>query len=164
MRHRVSFRWGGSIKFGHVELGAEAKQAAAVGELLIREATRAKRYQVKDDAQVKDFPYSFSRFDEPPTNDFDAHVRQEWEKVKAQSKAAGKGLKPGKLLSIPVADGEAYYVVTKVSKNAVTLEWRCFNDDGYRDIHFGFGGNFPKQMVENIVRMCDFQDSLFGGV
>ena len=61
-----------------------------------------------------------------------------WEKMNAEleaelsaiDEAAGKGLVIGRVLTFGVADGKANYVVTKVRKNDVAVEWVPLGD-GY---------------------------------
>ena len=49
--------------------------------------------------------------------------------IEAINKAAGKGLAVGRSLIFGVADGTANYIVTKVRKNDVVVEWIPMGDD-----------------------------------
>jgi hypothetical protein len=49
--------------------------------------------------------------------------------IEAINKAAGKGLAVGRCLTFGVADGTANYIVTKVRKNDVVVEWIPMGDD-----------------------------------
>ena len=63
-----------------------------------------------------------------------------------------KGLKPGKLLSTPVADGRAWYEVTAVHHGWVTIEWRGYSLDRWHDQVLCGGGDFPRDMIARLVR------------
>lgn len=68
-----------------------------------------------------------------------------WEKAdyKAATDLAAKaarGVAVGKMFSLPVADGKATYVVTRVAGTKCDVEWRgWFNGDRYTDHYFGWG-------------------------
>ena len=49
--------------------------------------------------------------------------------IDAINKAAGKGLAVGRSLNFGVADGTATYIVTKVRKNDVIVEWIPMGDN-----------------------------------
>lgn len=81
---------------------------------------------------------------------------EEWQKNfdKEIAKAAQlpPGLCAGKLFSIPVADGEAYYEVVKVFKKTVRIKWRQdLSLDDYRDWMLEDGGSFPRNKIEPLV-------------
>jgi len=80
------------------------------------------------------------------------------------SKAAPKhGVRPGALFSIPVADGKAFYVVTKVNKTTCSVEWRGYGGDDYTDHWLGLGGKFPLNRIRERVEWQQGMDCLFGG-
>lgn len=64
-----------------------------------------------------------------------------WEKVQKEmeteleaiNKAVGPGLIPGRCLTFGVADGSATYIVTKVRKNDVVVEWVPLYDGYFSD-------------------------------
>ena len=66
---------------------------------------------------------------------------KEWEKnlsemeaeLSAIDKAAGKGLAIGRCLSFGVADGSASYLITKIRKNDVVVEWVPLCDGYFSD-------------------------------
>jgi hypothetical protein len=62
-----------------------------------------------------------------PATEMNAELEAE---LSAIDKAAGKGLVIGRVLTFGVADGKANYVVTKVRKNDVAVEWVPLGD-GY---------------------------------
>ncbi len=77
--------------------------------------------------QMEDFnaPYDFEK------------VRKDENEMYAEldaiNKAAGYGLVVGRVLSFGVADGSASYIVTKVRKNDVVVEWIPLGDAYFSD-------------------------------
>lgn len=55
---------------------------------------------------------------------------------------------PGRLLSVGVGDGSAWYVVTRANRKSATIEWRGFSADRWVDLRFGYGGSFPVYLVQ----------------
>lgn len=79
-----------------------------------------------------------------------------------KSKALPKGLQVGKIFSIGVADGFAYYEVSKIFKTRVHLIWRkdlC--PDNYSDHHFRDGGSFDRWEVEEYINRTDALAKIF---
>ena len=74
------------------------------------------------------------------------------------SKSLPEGILVGKLFSVGVADGSAWYVVTKVGKSSAKVEWRGFCPDRYTDQVIGIGGSFP---LATLKRMGVGRKSLF---
>lgn len=115
---------------------------------------------------TKKYKYDFTQDDMPPGadwkdyfNEFDRYFDDEY----AKSKALPDGLHVGKLFHIGVADGYAYYEVSKIFKTKVRLIWRrdlC--PDRYADHHFQGGGSFDRGEVERYVLMQDSINKLFG--
>lgn len=77
-----------------------------------------------------------------------------WERINADleaeleaiGKAAGKGLVIGRVLTFGVADGYANYVVTKVRKNDVAVEWVPLGD-GYSSPAVGLSADRTEYVV-----------------
>ena len=64
--------------------------------------------------------------------------------------------------SRPVADGMAWYQVTKVTSKTATVQWCdgiCL--DNYQDGMLGYGGTVPVDMVFNMVDLRIQMDKLF---
>lgn len=97
-----------------------------------------------------------------PGDDYERYVHTEYEQALERSRQVGKGLKPGKLFQIGVADGLAWYVVTKVNRKTVHVEWRSFQGDRYFDHWLAYGGIFVKDRIEPLVKRMDALDELFG--
>lgn len=94
--------------------------------------------------------------------EYDQYVDKAFEEARELSKSLPDGLHVGKLFSTPVADGKAWYVVTKVNKRTVRVEWRGFCPDDYMDRVLGSGGSFPKKVIEPLVSFTDGMRNLFG--
>lgn len=103
-----------------------------------------------------------SSFSSPLYDDeFHRYISDEANKAHALS-CSLDGLKVGKLFSMPVADGKVWYVVTKVNKKTVKIEWRNFGYDMYFDRVFGIGGSFNKDLIEKLVNSEDALQRIFG--
>lgn len=87
-------------------------------------------------------------------------VQKELEKeIAAIDKAAGKGLAVGRVISFGVADGTANYIVTKIRKNDVIVEWvpLC---DGYSSPAVWLTADKRNYMIQRdeAERQCRFSD------
>lgn len=78
------------------------------------------------------------------------HVAEELSKAEAISEALD-GLVEGKLFTVGVADGCAYYLVTHVAKRLVRVAWRGFHPDAWRCPVLGMGGQFPRDYIERFL-------------
>jgi len=81
--------------------------------------------------------------------DFNAWEKQNVEleaELEAIGKAAGKGLVIGRVLTFGVADGCANYIVTKVRKNDVVVEWVPLGD-GYSSQAVGLSTDRTEYIV-----------------
>lgn len=158
--YQVKFPFNGATHFGIAEsYSDDAKAAQAKGEVIVEDAILPKRYRVKE-TDITDIPtgnYGPDGFDD----EYNRYVQQEYQLAMEHSKGVGKGLKPGKLFSLGVADGNAYYIVTKVNKKTVKVEWRSFQGDRYMDQILGYGGTFPKSQIEHLVIREETLQELF---
>jgi hypothetical protein len=84
-----------------------------------------------------------------PKGEYDQYVDDEH--IKAIKKHNAAKTLVDKIITMGVADGCAYYVVTGETKNKVTIEWRGFCLDRWTDRVLGYGGKFPKSMVAHLV-------------
>lgn len=82
-------------------------------------------------------------------NEYDKFMDKEFKKAERKSKRV-KGL-VGKMISLGVADGCAYYVVTHATAKKVQIEWRGFCPDRWTDRVLGYGGSFDKSLIERLV-------------
>jgi hypothetical protein len=63
----------------------------------------------------------------------------------------------GCTFEMPVGDGCAHYVVTKVAKTMCDVEWRGFSADNWVDRVFGYGGKFR---IKDVKPLCEPGPSL----
>ena len=93
------------------------------------------------------------------------HERQWKEYVAAQMKVSDDlpdGLHVGKIFTIGVADGAAYYQISKVFKTRVHLIWRYdLCPDRYSDHYFRGGGSVPREEVERHINLADGMRKIF---
>jgi len=173
-RYQVKFTVQGKTHFGVIDhYSDKAKQAAKEGCLLVSDAIGPQRYKVKDDADVVDIPYTSEGMGKynSKTGEFEGgdefHVAvrdafKEAEKIDAALPDGGQ-VHVGSLFSIGVADGQAWYVVTKVNKKTCEVEWRGFGGgDRYTDHHFGWGGKFSLTDVVRYVSRTHQLAKMFG--
>ena len=159
MRYQVKFTQDdGTVVYGIADNYSDipVKQ----GFLLINDAVFPVFYEVPEN-RVQDIDMGTPPFYDWHTNEWsggselDQFVFAEWDKQKEISDKID-GVKIGKLFSVGVADGYAYYVVTKVNKKTCDISWRGFSLDRYTDRHFGWGGRFNIEEIERFVGMEDF--------
>ena len=118
-----------------------------------------------DRVEIQKQEFGWSKCD-PETNmsietEFDRHINNAYKEAMRKSKEAGEGVAKNKLFTVSVADGYAYYVVTKVNKKSVKIEWRGFCPDRYADGTLGYGGTFPMHCIENHIHWQDARDKIF---
>jgi hypothetical protein len=129
-------------------------------DYVVADAISGERFLVANDGswEVVGIPRGpmrdFSRNDDSRVSFYDDEygdfIDKEWQKAQEKSKKA-KGCSAGKLFKIGVADGYAYYVVTRGGKRNVSVEWRNFGGDSYYDQILGGGGSFPRHCIEPLV-------------
>lgn len=117
------------------------------GYAFVEEAITGRLYEVHE-SRITDLPTEFD-------GEYDKYVEGELKIAQEHSWALPKGVRPGKLFSVGVADGCAYYLVTKTTKRTATIEWRGFGLDRYFDQVLGSGGTFPIECIEPLVRRAD---------
>jgi len=66
----------------------------------------------------------------------------------------------GRIVSFPVADGSAYYVVDKISKKTVHVTWIPYLDNYYDD-RLEQGGNLDREWTEQKITGMDELKKLF---
>lgn len=166
-RYQVKFEWQGQTCYGLVnQYSDDAKDAAKRGHLLIEDAVLPVCYEVKDDDKVIDIPMEPGRYDFGNdmfvgSDEYHTYVQQQYKAAKQRSESL-EGVQRGKLFSIGVADGRAWYMITKVGRSKCTVEWRGFALDRYYDHHFQSGGQFPINDIARYVARADGMRKLFG--
>lgn len=96
-------------------------------------------------------------------NDYFKEFNRYFADEMAKSTALPDGLHVGKIFSIGVADGHAYYEIVKILKTSVRII--CRDDlcpDKWQDHHFGGGGTFSKRDVARYVGFEDGMRKIFG--
>ncbi len=155
-RYQVKFRSGGGWTFGTVrQFGDEVEQAKKSGKVIVDDAVLPRSYLVAD-SELVDIPLVLGHFDRTSErlvgcDELHAHRDGACEAARRASSALPDDgtVRVGALYRIQVADGYAFYVVTKTFKKSCRVEWRGFAADHYQDHHFGLGGTFS---VEEVLR------------
>jgi hypothetical protein len=95
--------------------------------------------------------------------EYDKHVDAECEKAIKASDAITSGVAVGSLFFLPVADGKASYVVTRVGKATCDVEWRGYGGlDRYIDRWLGWGRKkMPLADIKHEVEGNRAMDKLF---
>ena len=117
--------------------------------VIIEDAVTPNRYVV-DVGALTPIRTSFS-----PPDEYTQYVEEQYRIAKANANSLPNGLLIGKLFRVPKGDGYAYYVVTKVNKKTVDIEWRGYCLDRWVDNRFGYGGREKRETVELFVRRED---------
>lgn len=146
--------------YGHVDTLPRARAYFNRGDCVVQHAIIPKSYVIPISC-ITEIPYSRDPIGNP--DEYDRHVRDEYERANTLSNSLGDSFAPGRLFSIGVADGQAWYVVTKVGSKNCTVEWRGFCCDGYRDQILEWGGSFPRRVIEPLARRHAGLRSIFGG-
>lgn len=82
--------------------------------------------------------------------------------VEAQKKSDSiKGLAKGKLFSVPVGDGSAFYEVVRVNKTTVKVAWRNYHPDKWVHSVLGYEGTFPINNIAPLIKRTETLHSLF---
>lgn len=137
------------------------------GNLLVSDAITGEYVLVPfADIEYEEQPYTWHEQDPetrmPIGTEYDRHIFESYKEHQRLDEEAGEGLAVNRTFSIPVADGRAFYVVTKVNKKTCRVEWRNFGADEYTDHILGFGGTFPTNIIEKQVHYADGMRKLFG--
>lgn len=131
----------GKVLYGIPDsFGDESKVLFKDDKVIVDDAITPERYIVPVDRLIP-----------VESNEYYAYLDQEHKKATAISNSED-GLHVGSLLSFGVGDGSAWYVVTKVNKKTVVLEWRGFCPDRWTYALLGYGGKFDRSMIEPFVR------------
>lgn len=94
---------------------------------------------------------------------FDLYVQNQMDKAVEKHNAAVKtGEYKGRLFYIPVADGCAWYVVTKALKTRFWVEWRGFHPDRWHHSLLGGGGSFNKDTLMMHIPQTKYVKGKFG--
>jgi hypothetical protein len=155
------------VFFGDVErYSDEAEAHAKKGQIIVADPITGDRLLLfLAEIEYKKQPFSWGEYDEetrmPIDTEYDRYINDAYKKAIKKSDAAGKGMVKDKLFTIPVADGSAWYVVTKVNKKSVKIEWRGFCPDQWTDPTLGYGGSFPHNCIEQHCEWADVRKKMF---
>lgn len=96
--------------------------------------------------EIVDIPLTLRNYGE---GEYQKFVDAEFKKAIKEHNAS-KSWK-GKMFSIGVGDGYAYYVITKEGKGKATIEWRGFSADRYHDQVLSGGGSFAINQIKHLI-------------
>ena len=95
--------------------------------------------------EIVEVPWDFGEDDE-----YDQYVEKAYKK--AEKKAEKSDTLKNQMFWLGVADGSVCYVITKVNKRTVNVEWRGFsNPDNYVDQVLGYVGKLDIERAEALV-------------
>lgn len=134
------------------EYGVDGKKALAAGKYLLQHSILPTTKIVLPE-QVTEYDWINLKIAYEESEIY-KWFQADFAKAEAVAEALkGPKLQVGHVFSVPVADGGAWYLVTKVLRSACSIEWRgWFNEDRYTDHHFGFGGKFGVAEIERYVK------------
>ena len=147
----------GSWQYGIVDRWGESSiQYYEDGQqVIVNDAITPTRCVVNIDA-LTEIPTSFN-----PPDEYTTFVDEQYQVAKGYSDNLPEGLHHGKLFRVPKGDGYAWYVVKKVNKKTVDIDWRGFSLDRWVDDRFGYGGREKRETIEMFVRREDGMRRLF---
>lgn len=121
--------------------------------VLVEDAVLPVTYALPETA-LTDVPLTFDC-----DGEYERYINDAYTKAHKISNTIKRGIQPGSLFSINVADGCAYYVVTKVSGSTCDVEWRGYGGgDRYTDHYFGWGRK--RVLLTDVRRYVEFGRSM----
>ena len=140
--YRVKFQRNGATRYGVVYPHDEKTQKMfAKGILIVNDAIRPSQCEIPVE---KITPVEIA------AEEFFKYI--EAERCKAEDHSLSqKKINTGSFFTVPVADCVAYYIVTRVKKRKVKIEWRGFIGDTHKSQIFGSGGTFDIDVIEPLV-------------
>lgn len=124
-------------------------------QVIVDDAITTARYVINVDA-LTPIPTTWN-----PKDEYTQYVEEQYQIAKGRSDALPAGVQPGKLFRVPAGDGYAYYVVKKVNKKTVDIEWRGFSLDRWVDYRFGGGGREKRDLIERLIQREEGMRALF---
>lgn len=145
LHYRVAFFHEGESRYGIVESHTpRAVEHAKLNELVVLDAVYPRTWFVNP-LYCQDIPITPDDQDEFCRYQVNQHIRA------AELSERSTGLK-GKLLKFSAGRGKsAYYVITKVTKTLVHLEWRGFEPDRCTAETLGYFGRMDRSRAERLV-------------
>jgi hypothetical protein len=169
MRYEVTWQDKGSTRFGIVidpELEIEEyesdedKAALQRGYVLVEDAITGEAGWVQT-AVLEDIEADHGGERGQRVDPWGAYVAEQYQDAYQQSRNLER-FGVGALIQLPVGDGRAYYVVTKLNKRSCVIAWRGFGDDRWTDQVLGSGGTFPLERIQPLWERARALDELFG--
>lgn len=146
LHYQVSFLHECELRYGIVETHTRAaREAAKNGELLVVDAILPKKWIIEE-RFILDIAIG--------SGEYERYVQSEFDKAMAISDRI-EGCKPRKVLRFHINHGYAYYVVTKVTKTLVHLEWRGFSLDRWVEPVLGYFEKMSKERAELLIQAED---------
>ncbi len=137
------------LKYGVLDTTSDAaKVAAKTGHLLVEDAVFPERYMLPPE-HVEPVPRIKGTYETDLTRFVEAAMKKAFE---LHDSMPVDVCAVGKLVRRPRGDGYAWYVVTKVTRGTCSIEWRGFSLDRWVDDIFGHGGQFPRRIIEPLIR------------
>lgn len=146
----VSFQHNGETRYGRVEkYDDDFERYFDNGHYLVTDNLLPKAWVVPI-SDCKEHSINYSDWQNDPMNKW---VEADYEEAKKlAAKNPGHQLCKNDMFSMGVADGSAHYLVTKVNKKTVDIEWRGWGGgDCYTDRILGWGGRFSRDIIEPLV-------------
>ena len=150
MRYQVKWMQGTTPYYGiYVDPQYEKRQPVH-NHSFVDDAVLPVRYEIET-SRLEDIEPAYE-------NEFAQYVKRRYELDRKRSDEAAT--MKHKLFSIPVGDGLAYYMITRVHGVSIRVEWRGYNLDRWQCPVLGRGGKFPRERIEAIVRREDAMNAL----
>ena len=92
-------------------------------------------------------------------------AEEEYQKVLETNRKIGKGIRAGKIFQVSVADGYAYYKITKKTKQFCTVEWidnEWLNPDDWIHSIFSEECVISSSNLAHIMKQMDGRGEIFG--
>jgi hypothetical protein len=142
----------GDVRYGTVETYDDESEGLWPGAVMVSDCIYPVRHPLPLERVESFLTHNYGKDTRWDAFEADAHREAEYRKAAEKSDALPDGCHVGKLFSVGVADGCAWYVITRVSAKSVHLEWRGYHCDNYHDQVLGWGGSFPKSKIAPLCR------------
>jgi hypothetical protein len=169
MRYEVTWQDKGSTRFGiflDPEMSPDAyeseedKAALQRGYVLVADAITGEAEWVQT-AALEDVEADHGGERGQRVDPYGTYVAQHYQEAYERSLNLEE-FGVGALIQVPVGDGRAYYVVTKVNKRSCAIAWRGFGADDWTDEVLGWGGTFPLERIQSLWERDRALAELFG--
>lgn len=149
------------VKFGVLQFYDESADELWERDrvLVLEDAVTGALYEFKyDNWDITLMQMTFDKQD-PDTlmsidTEYDRHLNDAYKAAIKRHNKAGNGVQKGKLCTLPVADGMAFYEIIKVNKKTCRVEWRGFSAGRYCDRRWGYGSTVPIEDANMYLSRC----------